>query len=474
MAIKPLVIDARTGAIGEGARDEWNLLANATTFIKEIQTPELTEDANFASLISGIPTAFARVDLFKTAFEVSDDNAAASRNLVAYYADLTSEWRGFVAAIALDYANFKAYKIDLKYSDGKPITETANIYEPAGAFGNMLLDRKDRWSLQDLPDNEEKVPYINLIKYHGNVVGATSPESILFTSSAYRLPDNQQPWIKKGKNARVPDPLKSEMTQAQVLALSAYVDHLTKQLNELQGYFKADAKVNFGGIRRNLEEWQTEIADYAAKRNFSLKGGTIPAVNLDFYGPFGKLFNHEDRVYGTGGQVSSKKTDENDEGYNPRESLLPDTARIARINLPSEFNKNPEKLRELPMYLLKAEKKGYPGEYAFFALPLSVEGLNRFGKSIGAILGLGNDGSEQQSSLTAVFDPEVEENNLTVTLTIEDREGNKRTYLQTYTVGNYDKMRNKDILLWPNFVSERWTKYYLYSELPHNNMDQSY
>ena len=472
MDIKPLVIKV-SGEEIKGARDEWNDLANSAKFISHIQTPELSEKANIGTLVSGIPSAFARVDLFQTAFESSLSDIGGNRNLSAYYTELISEWRGFVAAIALDYESFEVRKIDLVYSDGKGITETSNLYEPKGAFGNMLLERRDRWCLQEGADNEEKVPFLNLLKYHQKVVGATSPESILFTSSAYNLSSLNLPWIKRGAEGKFIDPLKSELDKDQTMHLYAYVGHLLNQLNGLQEYYK-DLGVKYGSIRRNLEDWKKEIETYAANRNYNLKAATIPAVNLKgMYGPFGNFFNYEDRVSGGEGIVTGTGK-EGEETYNPYLFLLPSEAKIARIPLSPEFTKNPEKLRELPVLTLKAEKKDAPGEYVFFALPVSPLGIKWFGKTMGAVVGLGKAGIEQRSSLTAVYDPEVEENNLHVTLMMEDLEGKMRSYKQTYSVGNYRDMANSDILLWPNFVSPQWKKYYLYSELPHNNMGQVY
>ena len=45
----------------------------------------------------------------------------------------------------LDYPKFQVRRIDLAYHDGKDVRETENIYEPLGAFGNMLLERAPLW-----------------------------------------------------------------------------------------------------------------------------------------------------------------------------------------------------------------------------------------------------------------------------------------------------------------------------------------
>ncbi len=476
MEKKALVIDVvqRSKPIGEA--NQWNELTTASTFIRDIITPELGENANVGTLVSGIPTAFARVDLFKAAFNsLSTNEQTTSRNLVAYYSELVNEWRGFVAAIALDYTNIKVKRIDLAYSDGKTITETTNIYEPTGAFGNMLLERKERWCEQNVADNNVKVPYLNLIKYYNHVVGATAPESLLFTSSEYSVTEEELPWVDK-RTYRFIDPLRSDLTQDQVISLYAYVKHLLDKLSGFQKYFPQELDVETGGVRTNLEQWKRDIEEYARRYNHdAIEAGAIPPVELDFSGPFKALFNYKDLLYGAEGQISENKGKiEGAVGFNPRELLLPEGAKIARIPLDLEFIKAPQKLKEMPIFMLTAEKKGSPGEYAFFALPLSAQGLNVFGKSIGPLVGVTLEGMQVDSSLTAVFDPERREDNLLVTLMIKTQSGTIRSYNQHYTTGSSEAMNNKDILIWPNFISKQWNKYYLYSELPHNSTMNTY
>ncbi len=150
MANKVLTIDVNPAAVPSGSLDQWKPLENTTVFIKNIITPTLSENTNVGQLVSGIPTAFARVDLFKTAIDHVATNGMSNEktNLVGYYTQLVDEWRGLIACMALDYAHISVSRIDLAYSDGKDIANTANVYEPKGAFGNMLLRRrKDRKSV---------------------------------------------------------------------------------------------------------------------------------------------------------------------------------------------------------------------------------------------------------------------------------------------------------------------------------------
>ncbi|MDE6017194.1 MAG: hypothetical protein K2G85_00090 [Muribaculaceae bacterium] len=468
--IKSLVIDVEKTSELSGVRNAWTVLGEAGKFIRDIKTQDLSKKANAGSLVSGIPTAFARVDLFDAAMSADsvNDNSTTSKNLVGYYKDLVSEWRGFVACIGLDYPNIKVKRVNLVYSDGKPIDKTSNIYEPAGAFGNMLLRRRERWCEQSLSDNVKGVPFINIIKYCGNVVGATAPEILLFTSSGYKVGEKaedrkEKPWVDVHTGKFI-DPLKSELPEIELKTLYAYVQHILEKLPAIETYYPQELGVDYGDIRLNLEHWLEEMKEYASNRNYGVAGGTIPPVDAGFSGPFADVFTYEDRLSGLEGIISDGDPLQGSIVFDPKKLLLPPSAKLTRIHLNPEYSKHPEKLKDLPVLLLSATKKDQPGEKAFFALPLSALGLNVYGKSIGALL---ND-NDFSSNLTATYDPNLEEDNIEVELSIRTENGNLRRYCQRYTAGNDSKMLNKDILIWPNFISKQWNQYYMYSELPHN------
>ena len=43
--------------------------------------------------------------------------------------------------------------------------ETENLYEPAGAFGNMLFERAPLWSEQNVAENTVSKPFIDVLTY---------------------------------------------------------------------------------------------------------------------------------------------------------------------------------------------------------------------------------------------------------------------------------------------------------------------
>lgn len=471
MANKVLTIDVQSNATPPESLDKWAPLGNTSVFIKNIITPKLSKNTNVGQLVSGIPSAFARVDLFKSAIDYVSTNGSDTRenNLVGYYAQLVDEWKGLIACMALDYAHISSRRIDLVYSDGKNAAETANVYEPKGAFGNMLLKRKNRWSDQELPENATPTPFINVIKYRDKVVGATAPESLLFTSSGYAFtPSEELPWIHPA-TGKFTDPLNSTLKPVQVASLHAYVDHLLKGLTEAENYYSAlpdGERVNYTSIRNILTDWKDEIAARAKSGGFELSIGSTPPVTAAFGGPFAKLFTHKDILHGLEG-VLSEASSEGAVEFDPKDLLLDESAHIAKLAL----DLTPEQVKDLPILTLTADVKGMKDK-AYFALPLSAQGLNVFGKNIAALVGRSGESNAIKSSLQATYDPSVRTGNLEVVLNLETDSGVKRQFKKIYTCDG--EIRSKDILIWPNFISPQWDSYFLYNELPHNGTSQTY
>lgn len=469
MANKVLTIDVEPKSVPNGSTNQWTPLTNTGVFIGDILTPPLSEGTNIGALVSGIPTAFARVDLFHNAIKNGHEDAARTqvKNLNTYYIELLNEWKGFIAALALDYANFEARRIDLSYSDGKDIADTANIYEPKGAFGNMLLERRRRWMPVGRDVTDATPPFINVVKYRNGVVGATSPETLLFTSSGYSIDTGQDslPWVRGG---RFTDPLEGSMSEDQIISLYAYINYIIKNLDKIANYYAPlhDEFVNYTPHRQVLERWRDKIGEYAAERGYDLSKGTIPAVPVGFSEPFSEVFIFSDTLYSTDGVITEQQR-EGAMPFDPKKLLLGSSARIARIHLDAAFTTQPEKIRELPVHVLKASFKNEPGSYAYFALPLSARGIDVFGKSIGTLVGNAAVGQVGAHRLTAEYDPDAPGKNLSVTLHITTETGKTRTFKENYEIGNEDGVRNHDLLLWPNFVSRQWNTYYLYSEMPH-------
>ncbi len=477
---KPLVIHVKQGTVPNGTPGKWDDLSGIIEkFTADIETPAIDESSDISAQVSGIPTSYARANLFKAALDsYGKPKDSIDLNLNAFYQMLSSEWRGFIACIALDYSRMKTERINLTYSDGKDIKDTSNIYEPKGTFGTMLFHRRPLWCLkdEDVDEAHRGIPFIDIIKYDGKVVGATSPESLLFTACAYHIEQTQnRAWVDY-KTGKFKDPLESsDLDLTQTLQLYAYVNYLIEGLdndgksgiNGLAAYYTSYLEYalvpKYDNIQSNLTAWRKEIEDYATKKNFKLEAASVPPINL-FNAPFDIAFNFKDELYAMDGVLYSAKQDKGIL-FNPKELLLPDNARIARLIFkgPREKKNDPS---QFPVYVLAADKKDEPGEKAYFALPLSPLGIQAFGKNIGALVEPLASKANVPSRLTAIYDPYAEKNNLEVTLHLELNDGRTKEMKATYTCGG--DIDGRSLILWPNFISKKWHRYFLYSELPHN------
>lgn len=466
MSNKALVINVQAKSVPQGVSNKWEVLtAQMPTFTKDIITPDLQKGADASALVSGVPTVFARATLFGTALQygtISDNSSA----LNLYYSNLVDEWRGLIACIALDSNVLDVRQIKLVYSDGKSVRDTINPYEPKGAFGNMLFYRRNVWCPQRVAQNTQTDPVINVIKMNGQVVAGTSPDTLLFTAPNYHLSSKAgEPYINV-KTGKFTDPQKSNMTSDQWLALYAYVDNLLKKIPILANYYTpaegGKSLVDYSCVTENLEKWLEEIGKNIELKGIDLAKASALPVNA-FSEPFSLAFNYTDELYGNNGRIT-QTADGYGVAFNPENLLLEKGSQIARIPLGSDYEKNPGKLADLSIYVLKAEKTDKDG-YAFFALPLSEMGIKVFGRNIGTVLGQDQSGVAVKSRIQAHYD---EPNNiLSVTLTLAIDGGKSKTINVSYPV-KPEIIRKKDILLWPNFISKQWNRYFLYSELPHN------
>lgn len=479
---KPLVIEVEPKSVPAGVQTKWqDFTAHMPIFTRDIITPAISlESGNVGAIVSGVPTAYARANLFNLAMNYSRGNNETALNLNAYYDQLASEWRGFIACIALDHQRIEVERVKLAYSDGKDFKDTANIYEPKGAFGNMLFDRKLLWSDLEAQGTERGVPFIDVIKYDGKVVGATSPDSLLFTSVSYVVQPNKERPFVDFNTGRFIDPLKNDMVAHQTLSLYAYVRHLIENLDKLAQYYEGlksplgrDLQPNYSNLVSVLDVWSNEIANYAAARGYKLEAAAIPQVET-FLKPFSLVFNYRNQLYGINGTIVTEFRNGAIE-FNPKDLMLPSDSEIARLIISGAVKEGVDRTSKLPVYIMPADKKDRTGAItgtAYFALPLSTLGVSVFGDNIGALVGQASNGSAIKSKMTAVYFEDNEYNNLEVKLTLQVENGTTQEIPVVYTVKGV--VRNADIIIWPNFISKHWNRYFLYSEMPHYTFSQDF
>jgi hypothetical protein len=387
-----------------------------------------------------------------------------------FYKNLINEWRGLISCIALNYKDIEIQRLRLQYSDGKSIFETENIYEPLGAFGNMLFERKPLWCDQTLATNDEKIPFIDVITFNGQVIGATSPDSFIFTSVGYKLSE-KLPFVNVN-NGKLIDPLLSDIQPEQLLAIHAFVHHIINKIDAFKNTFnnlENFLKPNYSSVYGNLQDWLKEMDVYASKRSWpmpSQKPGSTPEVNK-FLAPFSILFNHSTELYGLEGVIYSETVNDGRISFKPSELLLPETTEIIQFRFGTDAEKNKDFLATRPLMLLRADVKGMPNNYAYFTLPLTPHALNVFGNNLSALTGIA-DASEVKSRLSAEYEVDNLGEHLNVKLRLHSQTGNENVIDVKYKVAG--EVKGRDILLWPNFISKKWNRYFMYNEVPHNDI----
>jgi len=465
MPLKPIVIATSTNQAA-GAESIWNKLQNPEVFISKIITTEVNaENSNeLNKLISGIPTPFARAEMFKYAIKYIGNNTDNLTGLLSFYNTIKDEWKGLIACIALDNQPITIEKIKLDYSDGKGKKDTKNIYEPKGALGNMLFENKDLWCDQLEVGHEETrknaKPFIYVIRYSGIVIGATSPESLLFTAPVYEIPIENKGFYSQGTKKFI-DPLKGIISEEEVEKLYVYVNHINNSLDSYRNLFTKRSP-DTQQISVFLNKWLKEIQTYANFHGYKLDTNAIVPNFNKFESPFDKLFNFKTTLYGYRGRISSDllslQLPEGIEGIEVElgELLLdPDTCTVSEII----FSKK-ENPANAGVHMLKAISE--PNDL-YFTLPLSEKGLAIFQDEIEGLLQIGGN---IRSELSAIY--EMSSKVLKVTLRI-DVNGNTTSFTKNYK--NPEPIQGQKIICWPDFISKIWDKYYLYSELPHNSID---
>ncbi|WP_158797875.1 hypothetical protein [Pedobacter sp. L105] len=473
--IKALAIKVHPKTEPNGVEFAWDKIPQLEVFTKNIIIPEIAVDregnssVNIGTIVSGIPSVFARANLFKSALDNIQDKDSEAAGLMLFYKSLISEWKGFISCIALNYKDIEVNRIHLAYSDGQQLINTSNIYEPVGAFGNMLFERQPLWCDQSLATNAGKVPFIDVISFKGNVVGGTSPDSFLFTSVAYQVKDNL-PFVNV-QNGKFIDPLQSPLTSQELSTLYGYAQHILKNIELFRTNYAGLEELirpEYGNLSSSIREWIDEMITYQQKKGYpKLDQQAPPEVGSLFNYPFSILFNYSTELYGSEGIIYNEPK----EGriiFDPKDLLLPDTTEIAQIDFGKEGMETRNYLQTKPILLLAAETKGERNTYAYFTLPLTPLALNVFGATLDALVGI-SDASNVNSRITAIYDPNDKDGErLTVNLKLYTESGNEIIKEVIYNVIALP-IGGKDILMWPNFISKQWNRYFLYSEIPHND-----
>ena len=452
---------------------------NINNFTKNIQTQSVGDDdsedlSKLGSVISGMPTIFARCNMFKLSLDNVQDENQENHGLMAFYQSLISEWRGLITCVALNPDKIQIRRIDLSYSGGQNFfsVDGAELYEPKGSFGNMLFERKPLWSNLNVDD---PAPFIDVIIYKKSdgtnmVIGGTNPDSLFFTSANYNMAGEKSAYVNEIKSdnkvvGKFVDPIKSKAFDPQSLhKLYSYVKHVRSKMNEFTGFFTAHKIIEgnyHNDVITNFDNWIAEMEAYLKEKGIApYEHDEIPQIS-HFQTPYSIFGNYSTSISALDGVIYDGGV-EGGVTFNPKELLLPNTVKIACV----DDDGNTDFLKDKPVLLLKADVEGEQGEFRHFMLPLTPKGIQVFGKNLGAVLGLNDNNTSVKSRMKGLYNSNNGE--LSVEIKLFSQTKSIGEYKANYKTTN-DDIVGKDLLIWPNFISPKWNKYFLFSEMPHNS-----
>jgi len=418
------------------------------------------EAMNITNAISGLPSAWARANMFMYAMRGTKEDEKSS-GLFSFYASLIDEWRGMISSFVLTNAsNIRIKNVELTAEND----DVDNIYNPKATFGNVLFKKKQIWEDQSTLGNADRIrrPEITIIYYKDKVVGAASPESLCFTAPNYRL-DGNEPFIHE-KSKRFVDPLKTgRLSNEELKRLYSYVKKI--QSNEHIGRFYDFYKESMVYLPNNIKEkiceklgeWQKDIEAAMTEKGLALEIEKPEVIHFSGT-PFAKIFNCENVLFiNKIGKIFSTIEDAGVDAteFNPKDLLIADTFKLAMIKGTKEM------VSKLPVHLLTAESSAGPRS---FTIPLSEVGFRVFENSM---VGLLSGADPNGSTLSASFDPQS--NKVAIQLQLMDGGRPITSPITKEYAVQQEALGDEQLIVWPDFVSKYWNKYYFFSEIPHDD-----
>jgi len=444
--------------------DGWNVMSQITAFVEALDLPGLdTEQGDIFKIITSVPSPWARAYMMSAALKLQFKYMHEREGLTGMntlYAAMQDEFKGILACLALYNDRIEVQKVDLKYSEkvnpeyeANAMLHVNNMFEVSGAFGNMLFDDRPMWGDPKRPKNDPSAPYFQLILLDNVVIGATSPLSLVYPSAEYNLEESHIPFYRKG---RFTNPV-VELGSQDIQRLYHYVLQIKSNIEGFEKEYPSGVE-SLLAIREFFREWAQELKDELLKNDptFDFKERGLLETCDKFHPPFHKLFNIETKIYKT---KDGKYLLDGEPGtieFNPSELLLSSTtSKLIKLDAAKGFN-------PALSTVLKAELKNRPGEYAYFSLPLSPAGLAEFYNSLDELL----NGEKTNRNLISKYDSTLGIVEVTLELSIS---GFLTAFKKQYRVYNSDAELSNNVILWPNFTAPNWNKYFLFSDLLHND-----
>lgn len=456
---KALLIKSSAGS-KENTQGAWHKFDQATPYIQGIQTGDLMENIDaevLNSMISGLPSVWSRAHVFGYAFKYTQKDAnIETSGLIKFYETIIREWKGFVALLAL---------FPDRITVSKPILldsiDMGELYNIPNAMGRMLFEDTDLWCDPDeLKRTRIEKPFVQLIYYNNILVGATSPYSFVFTAIDYDnlSSSSDLPWYRNGK---FDDPFEfGNLNNDQIQKLYLLVNNLFNKIpgfeKTLQTNREGKEPLSLSALFIFLKNWREEIR---SKGVDLVDQGALDA-ELVFANPFKPLFQIKQELYLNNGVFSYIDGTGEAKMIDIQRILLQDDF-IYSIN---ETDKT-QPLAEAPVHFLTAIDPEESGKIWYFPIPLSSYGLRLFKNQIGDLVAVGKENAHE---LRASF--KSTEFKLVVELFLIV-DGQKQTPIVKEYEIKLITGAQRNVIMWPNFVSNKWNKYFLYSEYPSNARD---
>jgi len=455
---KALLIKSSTGT-KENVQGNWHLFDQTAPYIQGIETGDLIENINsdvLNSMISGLPNIWSRTNVFYYAFKYTQkDFNIKTSGLIKFYEALIKEWKGLLALLAL-------YPDRVTVSEPIKLVPQPNepLFDISSSLGRMLFEDTDLWCDPDsLYITKKEEPFIQLIYYQNVLIGATSPYTLLFTAVDYRnFPStNDITWFRNGK---FDDPLEfGNLKNDQIQKLYLLVKNLAEKLPEFEKKLQINRfgkeNLELGSIYVFLQNWLKEIKS----KGYGLVEEGVLDAELIFSKPFMPLFRVKQELYHKDG-IFSFKNDFGGEVIDLQKILLQDEF----LFTVSQTDEN-QPLSESAIHYLKALDPEDPYKYWYFPIPVSSYGLKVFKNKIGDLVAPSKDNIHE---LRALIKPVQYKVNIELYLFVD---GKKQTpIVKEYEIKHLTGAQ-RNVIMWPNFISKDWNSYYLFSEYPSNSRD---
>lgn len=433
--------------------------------IAEIETIKFTKEQNRSEInkiVSGIPNPFARLNIFVYALLSTNIEAKIDTGLYQFYESILEEWKGLISSFILDSQNIETKIITLPTN-----TQNKEFYNLTNNLSKFLFDKTELYEDQNLVENpyREKEPKIEVIFFKdskGNkiLIGGTSPECVVFTAPGYEIIDRKV--FIDSTTKKFIDPINNneiELTAEDASKLLKYLDHIILKKGDFILHFHSRELINgnkiYDSVTSYLRTWKNSIQAYLSKKGFNFED-LSPETTIFKENPFKILLSLSTELYvdHTGYVFRDNDGNKTRLSFRPEELLIPEGSKLAKFGIDYFEGEN------LPVYFLIHKEN--PHTWNFFSIPLTQVGIKIFGNQLNDLLGGNNN---QFSNLSCNYN--AVSNSLSVILRLAGGDGLYATVRRNYKI-HKEYISDKNIVIWPNFISKKWNKYFLFSEMPHN------